>query len=285
MQLDKTWFTEICTESGSAFSLKIKNKLHSEQSQFQKIEIYETENFGNLMVIDGFIMLSDRDNAIYHEMLSHPALFSHNNAEQIAIIGGGDCGTLTEVLKHKNVKRAQLIEIDERVTSLAKKYFPYLTECLDDPRASVIHTDGLKWIKQAQQLDIIIVDSTDPIGPATDLFSKDFYIDCLAALNDDGILVQQSESPLFHMNILKPMHQAMHAAGFQTTQTLHFFQTSYPSGWWTCTMAAKSQINLKEFNQQASCNKVFQTFYYNHEIHKACFASPEFVKKQLSRQN
>lgn len=284
MSLDKTWFTEICTEAGSAFSLKIEEKLHSEKSSLQTIDIYATEKYGKLMVIDGCIMLTDRDNAIYHEMLSHPALFTHKKPERVAIIGGGDCGTLKEVLKHDSVKNAYLVEIDELVTNLSRKYFPDLTDSLNDPRAALLHEDGLKWIKNANQLDVLIVDSTDPVGPAIDLFSKNFYVDCLAALSDNGLLVQQSESPLFHLNILKPMQNAMLEAGFCSTQTLHFFQSSYPSGWWTCTLAAKSEIDLRQFDQQRSSAKSFETFYYNSEIHQASFAAPEFLKRELEQR-
>jgi len=285
MSLDKTWFTEISEESASAFSLKIKEKLHTEKTSFQTIDIYATEEYGNLMVIDGFIMVTDRDNAIYHEMISHPALFTHKKAEKIAIIGGGDCGTLKEVLKHESVKSATLIEIDEQVTLLAKKYFPSLTHVLNDERATVLHEDAAEWIKQASHYDIIIVDSTDPVGPAIELFTQDFYRSCLNALNENGILVQQSESPLFHMNILKPMQQAMVEAGFTNTQTLHFFQSSYPSGWWTTTMAGKNIKNLTKFERSKSEQKSFETFYYNAEIHQAAFASPEFVKRELASSN
>jgi len=168
MTLNEDWFTEICPESGSAFSLKLKEKLHEEQTPFQHIEIYETEHFGTLMVIDGFIMLSDYDNFFYHEMMSHPALFTHPGPEQVLIIGGGDCGTLREVLRHPEVKRVVQVEIDERVTRLAERYFPELCEANDDPRAELRFADGIQWVKEAPpgSIDLIIVDSTDPIGPA-----------------------------------------------------------------------------------------------------------------------
>ncbi|MFQ5489058.1 MAG: polyamine aminopropyltransferase, partial [Gammaproteobacteria bacterium] len=133
MTLDKGWFTEICEEGGSAFSLKIKGKLHEEQTPYQTIAIYETETFGNLMVIDGFVMLSSRDNFLYHEMLAHPALFTHDNPRRVLIIGGGDCGTLREVLQHQEVEEVWQVEIDERVTRLAERYFPELCAANDDP--------------------------------------------------------------------------------------------------------------------------------------------------------
>ena len=129
------WFTEICEEGGSAFSMKIREKLHDEQTAFQRIEIYATKWFGNLMVIDGFVMLTARDNFIYHEMLAHPALFSHPSPEHVVIIGGGDCGTLREVLKHGRVTHVMQVEIDERVTRLAEEFFPELCVSNNDARA------------------------------------------------------------------------------------------------------------------------------------------------------
>ncbi len=284
MSLDKTWFTEICEESGTAFSVKIHQKLYSERSEFQHIEVYATEEYGNMMVIDGYIMLTDRDNLIYHEMLAHVPLFIHKDPRQVAIVGGGDCGTLKQVLKHDRVERATLVEIDEQVFQCAKKYFPVLTQAAGDRRATLVHEDGVAWMQQASGLDVIIVDSTDPIGPATELFSESFYRSCHQALNPGGILVQQSESPLYHMNIIKPMHQAMQSAGFASTQTAHFFLSSYPSGWWTATLAARDDsVDLLEFDEQAAADKLFDTFYYNAAVHKASFAAPEFFRRAMQQ--
>jgi len=140
--LDKNWFTELCDEAGSAFSLRIRAKLHEEQTPFQKIEIYETTDFGNLMVIDGFIMLSSRDNFLYHEMMSHPVLFTHPAPKRVLIIGGGDCGTLREVLRHPDVETVEQVDIDERVTRLSEIHFPELCEANDDPRAHLHFADG-----------------------------------------------------------------------------------------------------------------------------------------------
>jgi spermidine synthase len=235
------WFTEECEEGGSAFSMKVREKLHDERTGFQRIEIYATEYFGNLMVIDGFIMLSARDNFLYHEMMSHPALYSHPDPRQVVIIGGGDCGTLKEVMKHPDVQHGLQVEIDERVTRLSEEFFPELCVANNDPRAEFLFGDGIRWMKEAPpgSVDVIIVDSTDPIGPAEGLFTEAFYRDCHRALGDEGVLVQQSESPMYHMDILNPMRKAMTAAGFSDVQTLFFPQPVYPSGWWTATMAAR----------------------------------------------
>jgi len=281
--LNDTWFTEKCDESGTAFSLEIDEKLHEEKTSFQNIEIYSTKHFGKLMVIDGFVMLTERDNFIYHEMLAHPALFSHPKPENIVIVGGGDCGTLREVSKHSCVKKITQVEIDQRVTDLSYKYFPELCEKNQDSRVELIFNDAIKWVKDAPEnsIDLIIVDSTDPIGPAKGLFSTPFYKDCIRALNADGLIVQQSESPLLHLDsIINPMHHCMQQAGFSDTQLLNFPIASYPSGWWTASIASKANaINFAREHESKTLS--IETNYYNHAIHVACFAAPQFVSKQL----
>ena len=276
------WFTEIYPKHGSAFSLKVKQKLHEEQSEFQKLEIYDTEWFGKLMVIDGCTMVSDRDNFLYHEMMTHVALYTHQNPKRVWIIGGGDCGSLKEVLRHPEVEEAVQIEIDERVTRLAEIHFPDLCSSNDDPRAKLLFIDGIDWVRKAPSgsVDLIIVDSTDPVGPAEGLFNEAFYRECFRCLGPKGILVQQSESPLFHAELIKSMHDTMHAAGFGHTRTFYFPQCIYPSGWWSGTMACGQPLD--GFREGAAESKPFETLYYSATIHRAAFAAPEFMRKLLA---
>jgi spermidine synthase len=275
------WFTEIDTQNGSAFSLKLKAKLHEEQTPYQKIEIYATEEFGNLMVIDGCIMLSSRDNFLYHEMLTHPALYSHPAPKRVWIIGGGDCGSLREVLKHPEVETAVQIEIDERVTRLSERYFPELCEANGDPRARLVFQDGIQWVREAPpaSVEVIIVDSTDPIGPAAGLFTEVFYRDCLRCLSPDGILIQQSESPLFHLDLICALHRAMRGAGFKETHTLFFPQPVYPSGWWSATLACKAGLAPRWEDLR---HLAFPTRYYNLATHQAAFSAPPFFRQALA---
>ena len=174
--MDSNWFSEFYEPGGSAFGLKIRAKLHEEQSAYQRIEIYDTETFGHLMVIDGCVMLTQRDNFLYHEMMAHPALFSHAAPRRVVVIGGGDCGTLREVLRHEGIQHAIQVEIDERVTRLSEQYFPELCEANHDPRAELRFEDGIAWFANAPaaSADVVIVDSTDPVGPAEGLFSEPF---------------------------------------------------------------------------------------------------------------
>jgi spermidine synthase len=279
---EPTWFTEQHAYTGSSIGFRVTQRLHAEQTPFQSIEIYDSTDWGKLMVIDGCMMVTTRDNFFYHEMMSHPALYTHPRAKRVVIIGGGDCGTLREVLRHDEVESAVQVEIDERVTRLAERYFPELCESNDDPRAQLLFIDGIKWMadREPESLDIVIVDSTDPIGPAEGLFNAAFYASCLKALRHGGILVQQSESPLGHLPLLKSIRDAMKIAGFSAMRTLTFPQPCYPTGWWSATMARKG-ADLSTFRERGAATKPFATQYYNVEIHKAALAEPEFLKGVL----
>ena len=276
------WFNEQHDYSGSSIGFRVTQRLHAEQTPFQNIEIWDSTDWGKLMVIDGCMMVTTRDNFFYHEMMAHPALFTHPRARRVVVIGGGDCGTLREVLKHDEVESAVQVEIDERVTRLAEQYFPELCESNHDPRAQLLFIDGIKWMAECapETLDIVIVDSTDPIGPAQGLFNEAFYRSCLKALRHGGILVQQSESPLAHLPLLKDIRKAMKGAGFQALRTLTFPQPCYPTGWWSATLARKD-VDLSDFRERGAEMKQFATRYYNADIHKAALAMPEFLREAL----
>ncbi|WP_058836224.1 polyamine aminopropyltransferase [Luteimonas abyssi] len=276
-----TWLHENFDHTGSSIGFRIVRKLDEVQSPFQKIEIYETSDWGNLMLIDGAVMLTTRDNFLYHEMMSHPALFTHAAPKRVVIIGGGDCGTLREVLKHPGVEQAVQCDIDEQVTRMAEKHFPELCASNDDPRAELLFDDGIAYMKNAEagSLDIVIVDSTDPVGPAEGLFNRAFYESCFRALKDDGILVQQSESPLALLDLIREMRGEMGKAGFTAFQTLPFPQPCYPTGWWSCTLARKS--GGFDFREQDARGKGFDTAYYTADTHRGAQALPPFVAAAL----
>lgn len=283
MSSNDQWVTEYFESAGLSFGLRSKGKLHEEQTQFQKLEIFDTEPFGKLMVLDGANMVSTVDNFLYHEMMSHPAVYTHAQPKHVAIIGGGDCGTLREVLKHAGIEKVTQIDIDEGVTRASLKYFPELCESNNDPRAELLFDDGLKWMREreADSLDIIIIDSTDPVGPAEGLFAVDFYRDCFRALRLGGVVVQQTESPILHTEtIIKKVHVDMREAGFNSVATLPFPQPIYPSGWWSCTLAGKF-TNVKHFRRDEAAQKEFKTKYYNSGIHEGALHLPEFMKEIL----
>ena len=268
------WFSEIYEPAGCAISWQIESQLAHVVTEFQTIDIYQTRNWGRLMAIDGFVMLTARDNFLYHEMLTHPALFSHGQAKNVLIIGGGDCGTLQQVLQHQQVESVVQCEIDEQVTRLSEQLFPELCTNNDDPRAKLVFDDGLAWIRNTApgSLDLIIVDSTDPVGPAEGLFGPSFIADCYRALADGGMLVQQSESPLLHQELIAGIRDNMKQAGFETIQTLGFPQPCYPSGWWSCTQARKTG-DIAAVDKATFEASGIKTRYFNAEIHIGALAT------------
>lgn len=282
MSSSPSWFIEHFEVSGSAIGFRVTRKLHEEQTPFQKLEIYETTDWGNLMVLDGCIMLTTRDNFLYHEMIAHPTLFTHSNPKRVVIIGGGDCGTLKEVLRHREVESCVQVEIDQAVTRAAEKWFPELCEANNDPRAQLLFDDGIAYMKNAapESIDVVIVDSTDPVGPAEGLFNEAFYQTCYKALRPGGILVQQSEAPLTQLPLIKTMRQLMRQTGFAAVRTIPFPQPAYPTGWWSCTMARKG-ADLSGFRERGAHSKPFPTRYYSADVHKAALVLPEFMREAL----
>ena len=280
MQNNEDWITEVCEPGGSAFGLKHRGRVFARQSPYQMVEVFDTETYGKLMLIDGCTMVSTRDNFLYHEMMTHPVLFTHPAPRRVAIIGGGDCGTLHEVLKHAEVEEVTQIDIDEVVTRAAEQHFPELCASNGDPRARLVFGDGIRWISErtAASLDVIIVDSTDPIGPGEVLFTADFYQACHAALDTGGLLVQQSESPLIHLPIIERMYRSLAGADFADARTLFFPQPIYPTGWWSATIGARDAA-LHGFREEDAAGRRFETRYYNADIHRAAFAEPEFFRR------
>ncbi len=280
---DPTWMQERFEPTGSSIGFRITRKLDEVQSPFQKIEIYESTDWGNLMLIDGAMMLTTRDNFLYHEMMSHPALFTHAAPRDVVIIGGGDCGTLREVLRHPGVQSAVQCDIDEQVTRMAEKWFPELCESNGDPRAQLLFDDGVAYManRAPGSVDVVIVDSTDPVGPAEGLFNKAFYESCFRALRDDGILVQQSESPLALLELIREMRGEMAKAGFAGFALLPFPQPCYPTGWWSCTLARKPGGGGFGFREADARDKGFPTRYYSADLHRGALATPPFVAEAL----
>ncbi|WP_136254926.1 polyamine aminopropyltransferase [Onishia niordana] len=279
--LDTSWFTEVFDSQGSAFSLKVSEKLLDVTSAYQHLEVYATETYGNLMVLDGCVMLSERDNFLYHEMIAHPALFAHAAPKRVVIIGGGDCGTLREVLKHPGVEHVTQIDIDEEVTRAAERFFPALTASNGDPRAELKFADGVKWVDEADDasVDVVIIDSTDPVGPAEGLFKVDFLARCHRLLAEGGVMVQQSESPLYHSgSIIRELRRDMRAAGFESVATLPFPQPVYPSGWWSVTLAGKG-TDVGRFREDDAATGDMACDYYTADAHRGALVLPPFMRR------
>ncbi|HEX9841213.1 MAG TPA: polyamine aminopropyltransferase, partial [bacterium] len=205
------WFIEKHTPY-AGLSLAVTARLHDQQSAFQRIEVLETPEYGRLLLLDGCVMLTDRDEFVYHEMIAHPALLLHPRPERVLIVGGGDGGSVREVVRHDTVQSVELVEIDEAVIATARQWFPALSERLDDPRVSIHCEDGFAYLEShAHRYDVILVDSIDPVGEAAKLFTGEFYGLVRDALRPGGVAEFQSESPYFNGEVLRQV--AAHLRG------------------------------------------------------------------------
>ena len=262
-------------------SIRIKDRIYSNKSNFQNIEVMDSYEFGRVLVLDGIINVTECDEFIYHEMMAHVPMFSHTDPKNVLVVGGGDGGIIREITKHTSVERAYLVEIDSTVVEVSRQYFPGLSKCLDDRRVSVIYKDASEFVKfKKNEFDVIIVDSTDPIGAGERLFSPEFYQDCFHALTDDGILTAQSESPFFDPDIAELLHKNAKKV-FPIVKMYIAFMPSYVSGIWSFLYCSKHYDPIDNFQAERLNQFHFETKYYNSEIHKASFSLPSFLKKQL----
>jgi len=277
MTFRENYFDKITVE------IDCKEKIFEEQSDFQKIEIFETKNFGKMLVLDGDIMLSDKDEFVYHEMISHMPLTSHPNPKKVLVVGGGDGGAIREIIKHDSVEEVILCEIDEKVVRTCQKFFPDLTSGLNDKRVKLAFEDGFKFIDSyTSYFDVILTDSSEPVGFASNLFKEDYYRLIKKSLKPDGIMVSQSETPWFQDAIMSDMTKAISNV-FINVETYCAFILLYPSGFWTFTFASDA-YSLHKFNKEKSDQLEKTCKYYNTEIHKASLALPNFVKKIVTNR-
>jgi len=276
------WFSEYYTDS-VVFSVQLKKQLASVQSEFQRIDVYESADFGRILVIDGFLMLTEKDEFIYHEMLVHVPMAVHPSAERILVIGAGDGGILRELTRYDRVKKIDLVEIDEMVIKICKEFFPRIACKFDDERVNIHIQDGSEYIKKYEnQYDLIIVDSTDPFGPGETLFGMEFYRDCHKALKEDGIMVNQHESP-FYKNDAIAM-QSAHKKIFRIFDISDVYQAhipTYASGHWLFGFASKKYHPLRDLDADRWNTLGIKTRYYNTNLHIGAFALPTYVEELL----
>ncbi len=260
---------------------KVEKVLFSGKSDFQTVDILETKGHGKMLLNDGLVMVTERDEFAYHDMISHVPLFVHPAAKKVLIIGGGDGGTAREVIRHNTVEECTMVEIDAMVVDACKKYIPQTAKALDDARVNLIIGDGVKFVKETtEKFDVIIVDSTDPIGPAQPLFGEEFYQDVYRCLTDDGIVVSQGESSWYANDIQKSLLSVLNSV-FPQCFLYSFSNLTYPGGLWSFTFASKKYHPLHDFNKQAVHNSQLTFDYYNANIHQSAFALPNFVVRNL----
>lgn len=280
------WFVEESFHNKFAMGWKIKKVLHTEQSKFQRIDVLETESVGRLLLLDGKTMVSDKDEFVYHEVVSHIPYMVSRNCKKVLIIGGGDGGVVREFTKHKDIERIDLVEIDERVIEVSKIYFPDCTSGLSDPRVRVLPKDGFAFIKRAKnEYDIIVVDSTDPVDFASGLFTDEFYADVYNALTEEGIMMNQTENPFFDEYGIKNIYDNMRKV-FPIVNSFTAPMPIYPGVYWTFGFSSKkykgSDLNPAKMAYMENLQRSLK--WYNMDWHKGSFYISNFHKRMIGQE-
>ena len=276
------WFTERHTPNVN-FSIKVDRQIYSGRSEFQRIDVFESDEFGRFLTLDGYMMLTEKDEFIYHEMITHVPMAVHPNVRDVLVIGAGDGGVVRELARYDGIQHIDLVEIDELVVEVCKRYLPKTACRLDDPRVSAHYEDGVRFVRSCEnQYDLIIVDSTDPFGPGEGLFTKEFYGSCYKALREDGIMVNQHESP-FYKEDAAAMQQAHRriAQSFPVCRVYQAHIPTYPSGHWLFGFASKKYHPVYDLNAAAWNLRGISTGYYNTKLHAGAFALPNYVERLL----
>lgn len=278
------WFTEEQTEN-VRFSIKVKKHFYTEQSNYQLIDFFETDEFGKFFTLDGIIMLTEKDEFIYHDMITHIPMATNPNIKHVLVIGGGDGGTVRELSRYSHIEKIDLVEIDEMVVRTCKQFLPITASQLTDPRVRIYYEDGLKYVMNKENMyDLIIVDSTDPIGPGEGLFTVEFYSNCYKALKEDGILVNQHESPYYEKQAreMRRSHSKIKKI-FPISKVYQAHIPTYESGHWLFGFASKKYDPIKDFQKEKWEKFNLRTKYYNTDLHLGCFALPTYVKEMLEK--
>ncbi len=280
------WFTD--KDENQALSLRCSAKsLYDKSSKYQRVRVIDTYGYGKALTIDNMIMCTEKDEAHYHEMISHPVILAHKQVSNVLVVGGGDGGTVREVLKHKNIEKIVLVEIDENVIEASKQYMPSLSASFNNPKVELIIDDGIDYLKNSPDeiYDLILVDGSDPVGPAEGLFSTAFYQNCIRALKTNGLLVTQSGSPMFNRDIFIELNECLkNIFGKSKVKTLLFNTPTYPTGIWSFQIASKGSVNPESVDPEdiAQFEKNNTLHYYNYDMHHSAFSLPNYVKNIIN---
>ncbi len=277
------WFTD--KDDMQALSLRYSGDvLFNETTPFQQVRIFDTLAYGKMLAINNMVMCTERDEYHYHEMIVHPVAQMSKQLKNVLVIGGGDGGTIREMFKYGSVENVTMVEIDGAVVEASKKYLNTMNTEFSNPKLNLIIGDGIEHVKNAKagMYDLVIVDGSDPVGPAKGLFTKEFYSDCARVLTVDGLLVTQGESPMFHTSAFVELNHCLKDIfGMNKVHTMLFHATTYPSGMWSLMVASKKALNPKvdfDVKKAAEFTKQKNLKYYNEELHTAAFCLPNFVK-------
>lgn len=276
------WFSEKHTPQVK-LSIKIDRQLYCGQSEFQRIDVFDSKEFGRFLTLDGFMMLTEKDEFIYHEMIVHTPMAVHSSVKKVLVIGAGDGGVIRELTRYPDVEHIDMVEIDELVVEVCRKYLSQTACCLDDKRVTIHFQDGLKFIRKCEnEYDLIIVDSTDPFGPGEGLFTREFYGNCYKALKEDGIMVNQHESPFYadDANAMQRAHKRI-TESFPISRVYQAHIPTYPSGYWLFGFASKQYHPVRDLKDVKWNALGFKTKYYNTRLHIGSFALPNYVEEML----
>ena len=279
MEMDM-WFSDEHTPDVS-LRIRIDKQLFSGESEYQRIDVLDSREFGKILVIDGDLMITEKDEFIYHEMMTHVPMAVHPAVRRVLVIGGGDGGVVRELIKYDEIESIDCVEIDPLLIKVCAKYLPELACSLNDDRVSVIIEDGLKFIRsRSDEYDLIIIDSPNPFGAGEGLFTKEFYGNCYNALHEDGIMINQHESPFYQEEAFQC--QRMHKRILDSFPISRIYQAhipSYPSGHWLFGFASKKYHPIDDLNDAEWKMKGIRTRYYLPRIHKGVFALPAYVEE------
>ena len=277
------WYSEIHTDTVK-WSIKVKKAIYSGKSDFQRIDVFDTEEFGRVLTLDGLMMVNEKDEFIYHDMIVHVPLATNPNIRKVLVIGGGDGGTVRELTRYPQIEKIDMVEIDEMVVKISIEYLKYTSNKLNDKRVNLFYEDGIEFVKGLKdEYDLIIVDSTDPIGPGEGLFTIEFYTNCYSALTENGILINQKESPFYENTAheMKRSHDKLREI-FPITLTYQYHMPSYPSGHWLFGFSSKGINPIDDLDAKTWNEIGLETKYYNTEIHIGSFMLPNYVKELLN---
>lgn len=282
--MDDLWYSEYHSPD-VRFSIRVSAQLLNEQSDYQHICVYESPEFGRFLTLDGVLMLTERDEFIYHEMITHVPMAVNPDVRDVLVIGAGDGGVARELSKYKGIEHIDIVEIDHRVVEVCQIYLP-LTACgFQDPRVTLHFADGLKFVRHTQKkYDLIIVDSTDPSGPGEVLFTKEFYGSCFSALTERGMLINQHESPFYSEDAraMQSAHKRILSV-FPVSRVYQAHIPTYPSGHWLFGFASRGLTPIRDLNAAAWNALGINTRYYNTNLHRGAFYLPNYVEEVLKR--
>lgn len=276
------WFTENHTDNVK-FSMRVDRHIISLKSDFQKIDVFHSPEFGKVLVIDDYVMLTEKDEFIYHEMIAHVPMAVNPGIKRVLVIGAGDGGTVRELTRYNSLERIDMVEIDRMVVQICKEFIPLTASKLNDSKVNLYFEDGLKFVKaKNNEYDLIIVDSTDPVGPGAELFTMDFYESCFNALNDEGILVNQHESPYYEndADAMQKAHKKIKSI-FPIAAVYQAHIPTYASGHWLFGFASKKYKPVEDLKEDLWNSLGLVTNYYNTDLHKGSFYIPNYVKRLL----